>query len=50
VKRWEKLAACRLRLIDLQRFRPTQEESPGPITIGGGKGEALSRRVKEKGG
>jgi hypothetical protein len=35
-------------------FRPLQEESPGPITIGGGKGEvgqrALETMVKEKEG
>jgi hypothetical protein len=35
---------CRwLQSIDPQRFRPRQEESPGPITVGEGKGEALER-------
>jgi hypothetical protein len=37
---------------DPQRFCPRQEESPGPITIGGGKGDvgqrAVEKRVKEK--
>ena len=45
-----------LQSIDPQRFRPRQVESPGPITIRGGKGEVgqralrLARRVKEKEG
>ncbi len=44
------LARCRgcwLQSIDPQRFRPRQEESPGPITIGEGKGEAGQRLAND---